>query len=156
MQVLHGKVLRIDEILTMSCWVAATTSDHYWYERYQGYVPILDQTISELIKSTPPGGHAFIQETMSANEILVDYEIEALNAARYKNRDYAVELLTSPDYASQKERYSEGMRLLDLELQEHFQELLRDEYQQIKQREMLIVVVVAGLAIFWIIIYLVI
>ena len=34
-QALHGEVLRIDEILTMSCWVASTTSDRRWRDRWQ-------------------------------------------------------------------------------------------------------------------------
>ena len=81
-QALHGKVLRIDEILTMSCWVASTTSDERWHSRYNKYVPILDKTLEELISTTPPSVHQFIEETNSANAVLVKYELQALEASK--------------------------------------------------------------------------
>lgn len=152
-QALHGEVLRIDEILTMSCWVASTTSDEYWRDRYQSYVPVLDKTLSDLIAHTPKSAHIFIEETTHANRILVDYEVEALSASSHQERNHAIELLTSPEYASQKKRYSKGMRLLDEALQKHFEELLQAEYQQIKRRELIIFIVIIGLAIFWVLIY---
>ena len=152
-QALQGEVLRIDEVLTMSCWVASTTADEYWRQRYHAFVPILDRTLSELIRRSPPSTLPFIRETDTANRILVDYETEALRAASHSNKEYALLLLTSPEYALQKQRYSEGMRLLEEALGLHFQELLELEYQQINNREILTLIVIIGLAIFWIIIY---
>ena len=152
-QALQGEVLRIDEVLTMSCWVAATTADEYWRQRYHAFVPILDETLSELTRRSPPQTQPFIRETDSANRILVDYETEALRAASHNNKEYALLLLTSPEYALQKQRYFEGMRLLKEALGLYFQERLDLEYQQINKRKILTLIVVIGLAIFWVIIY---
>ena len=152
-QALHGKVLRIDEILTMSCWVASTTSDERWHARYESYVPVLDQTLKELFSKTPESVHKFIQETNAANAILVRYESQALQASKENNRAQALAFLTSVEYTSQKERYSRGMRQLDSALQKYFQGLLESEYKQIQQRELLIFIVIFGLAIFWIVIF---
>ena len=152
-QALHGEVLRIDEVLTMSCWVASTTADEFWRQRYHAFVPILDETLAELIKRSPRSMLHFIRETDTANQILVDYETEALRAASANNREYALLLLTSPEYALQKQRYSEGMRLFEEALGLYFKDLLEVEYQQINRREILTLIVVIGLAIFWVIIY---
>ena len=152
-QVLHGKVLRIDEVLTMSCWVASTTSDPYWHDRYNKHVPILDETLSELIARTPKSMHSFIEETTAANTILVGYETEALKASTEKRHEHALKLLMSPEYASQKARYLEGMKHLNEALELHFGSLIKEEYEQIKRRELLIFILIFGLAIFWIMIY---
>ena len=101
-QALQSEVLRIDDILTMSSWVASMTADQYWQQRYHTFVPILNQKRAELTQLSPPNAQQFIRETNAANRILLDYEIEAIKAASHNNKDYALLLLTSSEYTLQK------------------------------------------------------
>src|ERR1700693_1216634 len=44
---LHGVILRLDEVLTMSARMAAATGDPRWEQRYRLYDPQLDAAIAE-------------------------------------------------------------------------------------------------------------
>lgn len=152
-QKLHGQVLRIDEILTMSCWVASTTGDRYWADRYNQHVPKLEKTLKKLIEMSPANTHHHIKVTSDSNSILVAHEYEALAAVKNGDTAKALKSLTHPEYAEHKSRYSEGMRLLQESIDVHFNEKINQELQSIYNQEFTVFLVSIGLAIFWVLIY---
>lgn len=152
-QSLHGDVMLIDEKLTMSCWVAATTLDRYWGQRYNQYVVILESKLSELMEIAPAPTRPFIQETIDSNKILVRREDMALKAADKGESKTAIEYLTHPEYSEHKRGYSEGMSQLNTRLEQYFQERITTERKQIKRRELLILIVAFALIVFWVFVY---
>ena len=152
-QKLHGQVLRIDEILTMSCWVASTTGDLYWADRYYEYVPKLEKSLQELIRLSPKNTHQHIQATSTANNILVERESIALKAVKNGNLTKARGMISHPEYAEYKSKYSEGMRQLQEKIDAYFNSKISQEVAAIQHREYLVFLVSIGLAIFWGLIY---
>jgi hypothetical protein len=90
---LHGMILRLDEVLTMSARMAAATGDPRWEQRYRRYDPQLDAAIAEA-KALVPGGSsiAAIAGTDAANVKLVAMENRAFALVRagYLNDAHAV------------------------------------------------------------------
>src|SRR5690242_16433336 len=69
---LRGTILQLDEVLTMSARLAATTGDAAWAQRYNSYVPQLEAAIQEAIQLAPPDVGAQIRgKTNAANMKLV-------------------------------------------------------------------------------------
>ncbi len=69
---LHGTIVHLDEVLTMSAQMAAATGDLQWEERYRSFEPQLDAAIKEAMALAPGahGGQA-AAETDAANIKLV-------------------------------------------------------------------------------------
>ena len=107
---LRGEILRIDELLTMSCWVAATTGKAYWISRYNDHVPILEAKLEALLRLTPGGSAAYVRETSEANHELVALELEALELAQRSSLPEAIHLLESERYRLLKDQYRQGMQ----------------------------------------------
>ncbi|MGZ5475670.1 MAG: histidine kinase dimerization/phospho-acceptor domain-containing protein, partial [Thermoanaerobaculia bacterium] len=107
---LHGIILRLDEVLTMSARMAAATGDLRWEQRYRRYDPQLDAAIAEA-KALVPGGSsiAAIAGTDAANVKLVAMENRAFALVRAGHLNEAHAVLSSPAYETQKVLYSTGL-----------------------------------------------
>jgi PAS domain S-box-containing protein len=107
---LHGMILRLDEVLTMSARMAAATGDSRWEQRYRRYDPQLDAAIAEA-KALVPGGSsiAAIAGTDAANVKLVAMENSAFALVRAGHLNEAHAVLSSPAYETQKVLYSTGL-----------------------------------------------
>jgi len=128
---LHGMILRLDEVLTMSARMAAATGDLRWEQRYRRYAPQLDAAIAEA-KALVPGSSsiAAIAGTDAANVKLVAMENSAFALVRAGHLNEAHAVLSSPAYETQKVLYSTG---LDRVLKEQ-QKRLDGALVQAKQR----------------------
>lgn len=105
-----GKIMQLDEVLTMSAKMAAATGDLKYEERYHKYEPQLDKNIKELIALLPePEGIKFSQDTNAANQRLVKMELEAFELVKSGKREDALALLDSEEYLKQKKFYAQGM-----------------------------------------------
>ena len=109
-QRLNGTMTYLDEVLTMSARMAASTGNLEWETRYQQFEPQLneafDQAMSlanemELVLGTA--------ETQRANAQLVKMEKAAFQLIRSGNRSGALTLLLSSEYLEEKKAYSQGM-----------------------------------------------
>jgi twitching motility protein PilJ len=109
LQDLSGQIIHLDEVLTMSARMAASTGNRSWEERYNTYVPKLDLAIGEMLKEIPVAQQANPQQTDAANKKLVAMETQAFQLVRQGKSAAAFQLLMGPQYAQQKEIYSTGI-----------------------------------------------
>ncbi len=108
---LVGKILHLDEVLTMSARMAAATGDLQWEDRYRGFEPDLDQAIKEAVELAPTSfeGEGAVQ-TNAANVKLVEMENRAFDLVDQGQHEAARDMLSSEEYEEQKRIYAAGMR----------------------------------------------
>lgn len=117
-QRLHGVIVHLDEVLTMSARMAAATGAPRWEERYREYEPELDSAIKELAELA--SGTAMkdaADRLQSANAKLVELENTAFAFVRDGRREEAAALLAGPEYENQKQAYAETMKRITDALQ---------------------------------------
>ncbi len=109
-QKLSGDITYLDEVLTSSARLAATTGNKRWEERYLGNVPKLDAALAEAQKLLPNvfKSDAFTQ-TNVANQKLIALETQAFELVDKGNQKAAAALLFGSEYETQKEIYSQGL-----------------------------------------------
>ena len=121
---LRGKILRLEESTTMALRMAILHGDKKWEQKYQIYRPVLDGAIQALMSQSYPT----IQDK---NEVLDlrDSKIDSMQKQAYeafKKNDLvtAKQILFSPAYSLERERYNELLRqydtLLRTEAENHF------------------------------------
>ena len=114
---LRGRILHLDEVLTMSARMAVATGDLQWEQRYCKFEPKLDSAIKEAFKLAPQlDSSKAVAKTDAANVKLVKIERQAFDLIRQRQTDKAKSLLFSNEYETQKQIYSEGMNELAQEL----------------------------------------
>lgn len=112
-QQLRGDILQWDELLTMSARLCAATGDLAWEKRYHQHVDALDDAIKEAATLVPAAtATQFTEKTDKANQKLVEMELRSFELVWAQRQEEAFELVTSPEYAAQKEIYAAGVTLL--------------------------------------------
>jgi signal transduction histidine kinase len=107
---LRGEIRRLDEVLTMSARMAATTGDESWIARYNDNVGPLDYAIKEMLDlASSPQATAMVRATDDANAALIAMETRSFELVQEGRSGEALALLTSPEYERQKAIYAEGM-----------------------------------------------
>ena len=113
-QELRGRIIQLDEVLTMSARMCALTGDPGWEARYKSFEPKLDDAIKEVEASSL--GVRMTQQTDAANDALVQMEHRSFDLVRQGKPEEAKGQLFSKSYQEQKAIYSEGMDKLGREL----------------------------------------
>jgi methyl-accepting chemotaxis protein PixJ len=108
LQDLSGQIVHLDEVLTMSARMAASTGDIKWEERYLANVPPLDKAIAEVLEIAPQYQENSSQ-TDGANAKLIEMEERAFELVRQQKLDEALNLLLGQEYQAQKTIYSQGI-----------------------------------------------
>jgi methyl-accepting chemotaxis protein PixJ len=108
LQKLSDKTTYFDEVLTMSAYMAASSGELKWSDRYRQYEPMLTQTIKELIAIDPEIAKDFNQ-TKTANDRLVEYEMRSFELVRQGKSEQARRILFGEDYQQQKQIYNQGV-----------------------------------------------
>jgi methyl-accepting chemotaxis protein PixJ len=108
LQDLSGQIVHLDEVLTMSARMAASTGDIKWEERYLANVPPLDKAITEVL-SIAPQYQENSSQTDGANAKLIEMEERAFKLVRQQKLDEALNLLLGQEYQAQKTVYSQGI-----------------------------------------------
>jgi len=110
LQELVGEVRHLDEVLTMSTHMGASTGGLHWEERYLRFEPILSAAIKEMLEIAPEV-HALegVRRTDAANDRLVGIEYQAFDLLRQGRAEEASALLRSEEYETQKHAYEKGM-----------------------------------------------
>ncbi len=147
--VLAGKIVHLDEVLTMSARMAASTLDPAWEERYRRFEPQLDEAIKESLHLDPKIVGEFIAQTDAANQKLVEMEKESFELVRQKDQRAATAVLFSPEYEKQKQLYADGMRKLTALLREHADAAIDAQQRRINHVFVTLVIVLAVLFLFW-------
>ena len=105
-----GRILYLDEVLTMSARMAAASGDLSYEERYNKYDPELQLLIKGTIGMFPAStAGQYVKETDAANIRLVEMERRAFALVHAGRRTEAAALLKSPEYLRQKEIYAKGV-----------------------------------------------
>ncbi|MGV7227643.1 MAG: hybrid sensor histidine kinase/response regulator [Nitrospirales bacterium] len=108
---LSGRIVHLDEVLTMSSRLGAATGDPQWETRYRSFEPKLDETIQETIAlANGPSVKEGVEQTNVANRKLVALENRALALGGQGQKEAALALLLSPEYEGQKQLYAEGIQ----------------------------------------------
>ena len=108
LQDLSGQIVYLDEVLTMSARMAASTGDIAWEERYLNNVPPLDKAIGEVLELAPEYQENASQ-TDQANAKLIEMEERAFELVRQGQLEEALNLLLGEEYSRQKAIYSQGI-----------------------------------------------
>jgi len=110
LQRLSDRITYLDEVLTMSARLNATTGDPHWEKRYLEYLPELETTIAASIDlATDAYDTSDAATTEAANQKLVAMEEQAFNLVKNGQAQAALDLLLSATYTQEKERYSAGV-----------------------------------------------
>ncbi|KJH73197.1 methyl-accepting chemotaxis protein [Aliterella atlantica] len=130
-QQLSNDITYLDEVLTSSARLSATTGNKRWEDRYNTYVPKLDAALAEAQKLLPDvfKSEAFVK-TNAANERLIAMETRAFNLVNQGNPKAATNLLLSADYEQQKEIYSQGLEEAIAGLQKYVESSVQAKSQQ--------------------------
>ncbi len=131
-QQLIGRIVYLDEVLTMSTRMAAATGDWQWQRRYQTYESQLEEAIAtatEIVPSAYAGEE--VAKTEAANQQLLEMERQAFRFLENNQPQKAQQLLTSEAYQRQKEQYSQGMATIRERMQATIQQSLASKKQQI-------------------------
>lgn len=110
LQQLSGEIIHLDEVLTMSARMAATTGDLKWEQRYRTYEPQLDNAIKQSTQLAPEVYAKYATQTDAANVKLVEMEKQAFDRVRQSKPDQALAVLFSQPYETQKQIYADGMK----------------------------------------------
>ncbi len=108
LQDLSGQIVHLDEVLTMSARMAASTGDLKWEERYLNHVPPLDDAINEVL-ALAPEYQENASQTDEANIKLIEMEERSFELVRQGKLDEALNLLLGEGYQRQKIIYSQGV-----------------------------------------------
>ncbi|WP_373541804.1 methyl-accepting chemotaxis protein [Chamaesiphon sp.] len=103
-QDLSSRLTYLDEVLTMSARMFASTGQAMWAKRYNDNAPKIDSTIAELTKDLPP-----VQEVDAANKKLLGLEDLAFKLAQQAKLTAASAVLSSPEYQQNKQIYAQGV-----------------------------------------------
>ena len=109
LQKLSSSIVHLDEVLTMSARMAATTGNLEWEDRYRKFEPELDAIIKKTIQLAPTAYEAGAIQTDDANIKLVEMEDRAFELIRQGRQEEALSLLLSPEYDRQKTLYTTGI-----------------------------------------------
>ena len=105
-----GRIMLLDEVLTMSARMAAGTGDFSYEKRYDQFDPQLTTEINEVRAVLSQADIArFVNETDEANLALVKIERQAFALAHQGRRQEATALLTGDEYMRLKKVYAGGM-----------------------------------------------
>lgn len=104
-----GEIKRIDEVLSSSALLAATTGDAAYEVRYLAHVGVLDRLLTEtMLHFSTDETRAMLGRTEDANRVLVDIETRALDMIDGAPNPAAYSSLRSPQYLENKKLYLEG------------------------------------------------
>ncbi len=150
-QKLSGDITYLDEVLTSSARLSATTGSKRWEERYLSYVPKLDAALAEAQKLLPSvfKSDAFVK-TNAANEKLIALETRAFELVNKGNQKAAAALLLGAEYEGQKEIYSQGLEEATTALQKYVDVNIQSKSQQAFMAIALLLITLVTLLLAWI------
>jgi PAS domain S-box-containing protein len=101
-----GEINRLDEVLTMSALMNATTADPKWAQRYEENTPRLEAAIVKAMSIGPAGVKENLGEVELANTKLIDLERLSLALVADNKKEDALKILSSQDYTNLKATYT--------------------------------------------------
>jgi methyl-accepting chemotaxis protein PixJ len=110
LQDLSSKVIYLDEVLTMSANMRASSGQMKWEQRYNDRVPELDKVTGKLFKDLPPSALTAYRQLDDSNKALIAMESQSFQLAKEQKLAEAAAVLQSEEYIRQKKIYSQGVQ----------------------------------------------
>ena len=131
---LGEKIIYLDEVLTMSARLAATTGDLTWEDRYKRNEPVLIETINQ-VKSLSSSLviQLFIEQTEGSNKKLMTMETQAFLAIHKGQSDLAKTILFGESYLMHKNNYADGIKKLLDSAKSNIEKEIKSQDQKIFQ-----------------------
>ncbi len=142
---LSNQIIYLDEVLTSSARLAASTGNQRWEKRYNDSIPKLDQALAETAKLLPLIDSSGITNTDEANDKLVAMETRAFELTNQGKLLEATDLLLSPEYEQQKSIYAQGITETTAALQKYVENNIQKKSQL--TYSMLVVIAVASIVL---------
>ena len=105
-----GEINRIDEVLTMSALMHATTADPKWAQRYEENAPLLEAAIVKAMSIGPAGVKENLDAIELANTKLIDLERQSFALVADGKKEDGLTILSSQDYANLKVTYTQEIK----------------------------------------------
>jgi methyl-accepting chemotaxis protein PixJ len=153
-QELSGQVVHLDEVLTMSARMAASTSNSKWELRYNQYVPQLDAAIKNILQGLPKSQQSNPEQTDAANQKLVAFEDKAFKLVREGKSTEALQILLGPEYEQQKSIYDRGIQGTLAQIKQDVTSEIQAYRQQLNQSLILAIASLLIVAATWYVVYL--
>ena len=109
LQHLSDEIVYLDEVLTMSALMAASTGDEQWDTRYRKYDPSMVKTIEEAIALAPEAYEKDDKQINASTDELLAMESRAFELVRKGERASALKILQGEKYNNQKQIYTTGV-----------------------------------------------
>ncbi|MGB5709982.1 MAG: methyl-accepting chemotaxis protein [Waterburya sp.] len=151
LQDLSGQIVYLDEVLTMSARMAASTGNVDWEERYLKNVPPLDEAINQVL-TIAPEHQTNAAQTDAANIKLIEMEERAFELVRQGKPSEALKLLLGQEYSNQKQIYSKGVEATLANIQKSVSDQIATYGEQLSRSAILAGVSLATLVFSWILV----
>jgi twitching motility protein PilJ len=129
---LSGKIVHLDEVLTMSARMAASTGDLSWEKRYNQYVPELEAAIKTTLEKVPESIRTEAAKTDIANAKLVEMETKAFALVQQGKPQEAAQILSGVEYSTQKAVYAQGNKRVLEQIEQFIKQQLADYQEQLR------------------------
>jgi twitching motility protein PilJ len=128
---LSEKIVYLDEVLTMSARMSASTGDPQWEKRYREQEPALTDAIEQVSTLVSDVAKANTTQTDAANTKLIAMEEKAFELVKQGKKEQAFALLLSPEYNANKEIYAQGIKTTLTQLDQAMADLQKSYSQSL-------------------------
>ncbi|MGB5439410.1 MAG: ATP-binding protein [Gammaproteobacteria bacterium] len=149
-QELRGRIVHLDEVLTMSARMAVTTGGPQWEQRYRQFEGELDAAIQHALALVPDADG--MDQTNAANVALIEMENAAFELVRQRDLEASREILFGDEYRRQKAIYAEGMVILGRELASSAKRVLQAQRKRTLIEIFSIAAVIPVLVVGWLVV----
>jgi signal transduction histidine kinase/ActR/RegA family two-component response regulator len=147
---LAGQITYLDEVLTSSARLLATTGDERWEKRYRKHDPIHSAAIASAIDTAgATRTSSAIRQAVAANKKLFVMEEEAFDLVHQGRNEEALALLYSESYVLQKALYSDGMRVFIKKLEARLHEKNTTASRSVNQSLIAALSALVGVILLW-------
>lgn len=143
---LKGLILTYDEVLTMSTYMAVSTEDLFWEQRYRQHEPLLEAAISQAM-TLDQDGH--VAMTQVANDRLVAMEEQAFDLVRQGDAAAGQRLLGSADYHQEKSAYTMGITEAMSQLEARIEQTVAEKTREMQYVIIMVVIIACMVLVTW-------
>jgi methyl-accepting chemotaxis protein PixJ len=111
-QDLSSQLIYLDEVLTMSANMLASTGQSMWEKRYNDRVPEIDKITAELFKNISPSVKDNYRKFEVSTKQLISMEDRAFKLVKEKKLTDAAAILQSEEYSREKKIYAENIQII--------------------------------------------
>jgi len=150
MEELHGRVVLLDALSTMSARMSAASSDPQWATKYHQFETEQDEALKK-VRGLALGTAAnrVVEQALEINNWTDAIELQALKLIDQNRRAEAAALLESADYKAHEKQYGDSMVQLESFLKQAASDAQEHMRQDTRSSFVVVLVVVLMLVICW-------